>query len=526
VRERRISRRIGGLTTTGSPESLGQLQKELEIFLTSLRHPVLVEDELEVLGLTPGQWSLTLEPRGLLLEAWSPRRSVSRRIQQLAYRRRGCLGVFARKPGGREFTTLEFREGDARSELSSDRVARRVGLRHQSLALLQDQFASWRFERVSNRSDREHSFSAWYTRGLMRHGRSGWAFLALHEAEGPAAGDSALAYGLIWLDWLRGQSERDPILGLKLFLPEQALAPTCHRAAYLNRRTAQIEVWRLNLAGLAAVDMRDFGNVETRLARRSTVDELARRFRERHEEWLRKLLGDAFNHVQLVADPASNAFSLRLHGLEIARVEGQVAPTIYFGMDGHERRLEDSNRNEFRQLVNSVLAVRQARTSDRSHEFYRLQAERWLESLVVKDVTRIDPSLLPSPIYPQVPAFAATDRGVIDILAVTRQGRLAVIELKLQEEINLLAQGLDYWLRVKWLNDHSQFAESGYFADLEIANSPPLLYMVCPAFRFHSTFGQMVRYLDPSVEVIQVGLNDGWREGVKVLFRRRLNDGG
>ena len=45
--------------------------------------------------------------------------------------------------------------------------------------------------------------------------------------------------------------------------------------------------------------------------------------------------------------------------------------------------------------MNSVLAVRQARSSDPSHEFYRLQSERWLESLVVKDITRIDPALSP-----------------------------------------------------------------------------------------------------------------------------------
>ena len=80
--------------------------------------------------------------------------------------------------------------------------------------------------------------------------------------------------------------------------------------------------------------------------------------------------------------------------------------------------------------------------------------------------------------------------------------------------------------RVKWLNDHGQFGESGYFPGLEIASSPPLLYMVCPAFRFHSTFGRMARYLDPCVEVIQVGLNDGWREVIQVLFRRQLNAAG
>jgi hypothetical protein len=515
----------GGLTSTASAELLCQLRKEIETFLTSLRHPVLVEDELELLDLAAGQWSVTLEPRGLLLQAWSSGRSISRRIEKLAYRGRGRLGVLVRKAGGREPATLEFREFDARSEHSPDRRARRAYFRRQSLAVLQDQFAGWRFERVSNRSDREHSFSTWYTRGLMRQGRSGWAFLALREGEAPAASDSALAYGLIWLDWLRGRSERDPVVGLKLFLPDQALASTCHRAAYLNRRAAQIEVWRLNPPSLTAVDLSDFGNVETRLARRSAVDELARSFGERHEQWLRKLLGEAFNDIQLVPEPASNAFSIRLHGLEVATVERQRAPRVYFRKEGSDRALDESNENEFRQLVNSVLAVRQPRSSDRSHESYRLQSERWLESLVVQDITRIDPSLSPDHIYPQVPAFTGADRGVIDILGVTHQGRLAVIELKVEEEINLLMQGLDYWLRVKWLNDHSQFGEFGYFPGLEIANSPPLLYIVCPAFRFHSTFGRMVCYLDPCVEVVQVGLNNGWREGLRVLLRRQLNGG-
>ena len=519
----------GGLASAASAESLRQLQKEIETFLTSLRHPILVEDELELLDLTAGQWTVTFEPRGLFFQAWSPGRSIVRHIEQLAYRDHGRLGVFVRKPDGRQSATLEFRELDAASERSPDRSARRIHFRRQSLTVLQDQFVGWRFERVSNRSDRQHSLSAWYTRGLMRQGRTGWAFLALNEGEAPAASDNALAYGLIWLDWLRARSDCDPVVGLKVFLPEQALPLTCHRAAYLDPRAAQIEVWRLNRTLLAAVDLRDFGNVETRLARRSDTDELARRFGPRHEILLRRLLAEAFDHVHLVPDPASNGISIRVRGLEVARVEGPAIgrePRVYFGIEGNYRRLEDSSQDEFHQLVNSVLAVRQAPTCDPSHQFYRLQSERWLESLVVEDVTRIDPSLSPDHIYPQVPAFSGADRGVIDILGVTRQGRLAVIELKLQEGINLLMQGLDYWLRVKWLNDRSQFGEFGYFPGVEIATSPPLLYMVCPAFRFHSTFGRMVRYLHPAVEVVQVGLNDAWREGVKVLFRRRLNAGG
>ncbi len=39
---------------------------------------------------------------------------------------------------------------------------------------------------------------------------------------------------------------------------------------------------------------------------------------------------------------------------------------------------------------------------------------------------------------------------MIDVLTTTRQGRLAVVELKAEEDIHLPLQGLDYWSRVEW----------------------------------------------------------------------------
>lgn len=78
-----------------------------------------------------------------------------------------------------------------------------------------------------------------------------------------------------------------------------------------------------------------------------------------------------------------------------------------------------------------------------------MQPERWLESEVKRDITAVDAKLDSTHVYAQVPAFAASDRGMIDLLAGTREGRLAVIELKADEDIHLPLQGLDYWSRVK-----------------------------------------------------------------------------
>ena len=49
-----------------------------------------------------------------------------------------------------------------------------------------------------------------------------------------------------------------------------------------------------------------------------------------------------------------------------------------------------------------------------------------------------------------------------EVLTVTRQGRLAVVELKADEDIHLPLQGLDYWSRVAWHHSRGEFQRYGY----------------------------------------------------------------
>ncbi|HEV2234803.1 MAG TPA: hypothetical protein VGV68_15555 [Terriglobia bacterium] len=506
------------MPSSRDPDLLLALQQELETFIHALRHPIVVEDEVELFDLTAARWKLTVEFGKLLFEAWNTTRSIARRVEGVAYRDRGRIGIFARKPGGRDTGTLEFRDLEQTEKAGRARGADRTRFRKEFINLLEREYSGWSFERVSNRSDLAHSFSTWYTRGLARQGRTGWAFLGVAESEFPAAMDSVLAHGLIWLDWLRAQSPHATVAGLKLFIPPAAVRLSAHRAACLNNRAVQVEIleWKPGNVRPVSIDIKDFGNVETRLLPRRQGELLVETHRPLLQEWV----GDSLDQMDLVADSSGNFTSLRARGLEVARVEGQITPQIYFGLEGSYRKLDEANGGEFRRFLKQVLQVRDARSRDKSHEYYRLQSERWLESLLLRDITKIDSELLPECVYPQVPAFSATDRGIIDILGVTRRGRLAVIELKVHEEINLPVQGLDYWLRVKWLQDRGQFQERGYFQGVELSHAPPLLYLVCPAFRFHSSLERVIRYFDPSIEIIQVGLNDQWREGFQVLFRR------
>ena len=108
-----------------------------------------------------------------------------------------------------------------------------------------------------------------------------------------------------------------------------------------------------------------------------------------------------------------------------------------------------------------------------------------------------------------------------DVLTPTRDGRLAVVELKADEDIHLPLQGLDYWSRVAWHHSREEFPRFGYFSERELSPEKPLLYLVAPALHVHPATDVLLRYLSPEIEWEFVGIDERWREGVKVVFRKR-----
>jgi hypothetical protein len=153
-----------------------------------------------------------------------------------------------------------------------------------------------------------------------------------------------------------------------------------------------------------------------------------------------------------------------------------------------------------------------------------MHAERWLEARVLRDISAIDHGLDPACAYSQVPAFSASDRAMVDVLAATREGRLVVVELKADEDIHLPLQGLDYWARVHWHHQRGEFQRFGYFAGRELAPQPPLLLLVAPALHIHPASDILLRYLSPEIDWTLVAINESWRENLDVIFRKRRDD--
>ena len=149
--------------------------------------------------------------------------------------------------------------------------------------------------------------------------------------------------------------------------------------------------------------------------------------------------------------------------------------------------------------------------------------ERWLESLVVQDVTEVDERLDATSLYSQLPAFSASDRAMIDVLTTTRDGRLAVVELKADEDIHLPLQGLDYWSRVAWHMRGVSFSASDTFPGGNF-HSIGLLFLVAPALHAHPAADTLLHYVSPEIERVVVGTDERWRDGVRVVFRKRPRD--
>ena len=146
-------------------------------------------------------------------------------------------------------------------------------------------------------------------------------------------------------------------------------------------------------------------------------------------------------------------------------------------------------------------------------------AEHELELRVRASIDSLDPRLLPTPVYRQALGSAACQRGILDLLAVGRDGRLTIVELKVSEDIHLPMQALDYWIRVKWHLDRGELTARGYFPGIEVRREPPRILLAAPALDFHPTNATVLSFFAPGIEVERAGIGAGWRNKIEVMFR-------
>jgi hypothetical protein len=208
---------------------------------------------------------------------------------------------------------------------------------------------------------------------------------------------------------------------------------------------------------------------------------------------------------------------LRFRGLTFARWDDE---DIYFGTDDRRQKLKPSSWAALKRLLHDLEVHRRPLASDTRHPLHRLQSERWLESMVRRDVTRIHGELDSRYVYTQVFANSGGEHGILDVLTITRKGRLAILELKAEEHIHLSMQAANYWVRIRRQLQEGDFPQYGYFPGIELQPAASLVFLVAPALRFHPAPDVLLRGLTPELQVIRVGLAEDWRSALRVVLRQ------
>jgi hypothetical protein len=491
------------------------------------------------------------------------------------------------------------------------------------------EFADWKAEGFRTAMDLERSFGPAYARGSLVKGNQAWAVIGVNAHESAVMVDGVLTLGVLWLHDCRERGGGKRLYqGLRIVVPKGMAMLTSARLMWMNNDAAKWELWELDERGEEMVqrDATDQGNLRTRLVHLPDETAAAERFAPAIREVMELVPATEVERVETRLR-SSAEMDFRVHGLEFARARVGFAPNsfaqrleITVGVGAAETLLTDRNRVEMGERVAELMERRRAvevsrmfvrhgagperriggPTSRPAHArmrartgtggavglvsndpLYRAAPERWLESVLRKDLAPLTRSLAPKEwtessevkgdfaneddpdsignradaevdrevdrdavegvgsrviprldgrhVYAQVPAIAgASDRGLLDLLGVTADGRLAVIELKAEEDLHFALQGLDYWIRVRahhlygadGVTSIGEFARHGYFRGVELSPLSPRLYLVAPALHIHPATEVVLRYVSPKVEWNLLALDERWRSQVRVVWRK------
>ncbi len=551
-------------------QTVEQIAAALEAFLAEHPKAIAVEEGKVLFDMRAAKYQLATEHGRCTLQLWSEERNIVRRVSAAIERgalRDRMLRLTTQRFGQTRPGSLDLLADRDRRTPSTREATRRRYLKALERVMLRgggsgDAWGEWTAEGFRTAMDLEKSFGPAYARGSLVHGQQAWAVIAVNAEETQATVDGILTLGVLWLAHCRENAGgRRLYRGLRLIVPRGRAELTASRLAWMNAEAAQWELWEFDekTEEMEQRDATDQGNAATRLVHAPNEAAARERFAESAARVM-ELVPEAMRAVveQRIRSGAEMAFLL--HGLEFARVRMGYAGESFnrvqettFGAGSNEAPLTEENAGKLRGLVARLFARRTAAECaapahgagdaqaggarpDRRDPLYRMQPERWLESELRRDVSRIDAHLDAAHVYSQVPAFAAAggmmDRGMLDLLSVDKDGRLAVIELKADEDLHLALQGLDYWARVRWHHRQNPDADSGlgefqrhgYFGGVRLAEGDPRLYLVAPALRVHPATEVVLRYLSPRVEWTLVAIDERWRRQIQVVWRKRSGE--
>jgi len=520
------------MSPVNAAPSPSELARVLESFFAENPQAAVLEDGQLLFDMRQANYSVSSEHGRCLLHLWSEERNIVRTVSALEERKAAILltTVWLGAPRSQRLELVQ----DAERRTPSTRQTQRSRYTKLLERILQRAYPDCKVTGFRSAMDLEHSFGPAYARGVLLRGSTAWAVIGVNQEEASAIIDGTLTLGILWLEYCRQHSsERRHFEGLKVIVPRGSERTIRLRMGWLNSGLAKWELFALEERSeeIVPVEITDHGNEEAHLVQAFHPQATYERFQSPIEKLLELLPEEHRQRVEVRPRNASEVGFL-LHGLEFARLRQgydansfQREAQLRFGAGRNETPLNEETEELFKDLVSRLLAARHPQGSF-SDPLFRLQPERWLESILRARLPEIESGLLGDYLYSQVPAFSVGDRGMLDLLAIDRNVRLMVVELKTEDDLHLPLHGLDYWIRVNWLNSQREnhkgaFERYGYFPGMETSEQSPVLCVVAPVLHIHPANEIVLKYLAPEVEWKFVAITEHWREELKVVFRKR-----
>jgi hypothetical protein len=362
-----------------------------------------------------------------------------------------------------------------------------------------------------------------YAQIVLRRRRERIAVTGPVVSSQPSVVDAFLSSALLWFRRTSDRVKPPFVEQLWLIVSPELLKPLIYRVALLRSGLRSIiKVFTVDdqLTALTAASCPDKDDLwKKRLARFPPVPAA------KAGELSSLIIAETPDAIDVVH--SRHGETLRYFGLPFARVRSLLGhEKAWFGIDrAHRCLLDESTLNDWQNLMRDLRKHRSPSALDHRHAFYRAAPEAWLESLLRREITRLDPGLIIAPLHAQFRTARGAKLGIrpIDLLALRQDGRLVVIELKVSEDRDHVLQGADYWRRVEAHRRRGHIARAKLFGARAIKNEAPLVYLVAPTLRVHPSFPTLAHCISSDIEIYRFDINEDWRSGVRVMRRVRVN---
>ena len=509
-------------TAPASVTDLSQQQLALQELVAKHRDWFMTADGRPPLHINHEEFEFSVQHNRLMFSCWTEAGSRTWRVISWKCSWGKLLMKVSRRMGADAATIELIPRASAKAIVASIGAARQE--RCEKLAQLLSEFvADSRVENVKLSPGMRRDQPGRYARIILRLPHERIAVTGTVAQTDVRNVDALFSSTLLWFQRVLESPKRPPIQRLLIVVEHGILEATRQRHVLL-RNSFRDRIELLEIDG-------DWSEVIS-----------ASRFERKHL-WRKRLTrfppvnqtetSDRANEILAYAPHAIDAVAsrhgqtLRFHGLPCARVRTVMnQDRIWFGIEGSRRRpLDRFHQQDCAKLFRDLETYRHHRCRDRRHWFYRASGEAWLESILRRDITKLDPGLIVAPLHAQFRTSHGGPTGArpIDLLALRHDGRLVVIELKVTEDREHVFQGVDYWRRVEAHRRRGHIAAAKLFGDREMSDESPLVYLVAPTLRFHPSFLSLARTIASDIEIYRFDINEDWRSGVRVVRRERVN---